>query len=114
MKEILMNNEDMLDWLLIICIYEFYRLIKYKNVENKKKFYITEIRNFLITIAAIVALTVVEEICGVGILAIIVVGMVVFCVLKIKKMSEDERIDLYQKLLLAAGIMTVVVLTELI
>lgn len=114
MKEILMNNEDMLDWLLIICIYEIYRLIKYKNTENKKKFYIIEIVDFLITIAAIVVLTVVEEICGVGILAVIVVGIIVFCVLKIKKMSEDARIDLYQKLLLAAGIMIIAALTEFV
>ena len=50
--ELSINNfDEIMDWIIILFLYELCRIIKYRNIENKKKFLKLELVNFFIEIS---------------------------------------------------------------
>lgn len=63
--ELSINNfDEIMDWIIILFLYELCRIIKYRNIENKKKFLKLELVNFFIEIGGLILIAYITQIFG--------------------------------------------------
>lgn len=96
--ELSINNfDEIMDWIIILFLYELCRIIKYRNIENKKKFLKLELVNFFIEIGGLILIAYITQIFGNDILIILVIIYIIIYKILLKKLNSDKKIKFYHK-----------------
>ena len=89
--ELSINNfDEIMDWIIILFLYELCRIIKYRNIENKKKFLKLELVNFFIEIGGLILIAYITQIFGNDILIILVIIYIIIYKILLKKLNSDK------------------------
>lgn len=113
--ELSINNfDEIMDWIIILFLYELCRIIKYRNIENKKKFLKLELVNFFIEIGGLILIAYITQIFGNDILIILVIIYIIIYKILLKKLNSDKKINFYHRLMILIGIYIIIILMNVL
>ena len=113
--ELSINNfDEIMDWIIILFLYELCRLIKYRNIENKKNFLKLELVNFFIEIGGLILIAYITQIFGNDILIILVIIYIIIYKILLKKLNSDKKINFYHRLMILIGIYIIIILMNVL
>lgn len=113
--ELSINNfDEIMDWIIILFLYELCRIIKYRNIENKKKFLKLELVNFFIEIGGLILIAYITQIFGNDILIIWVIIYIIIYKILLKKLNSDKKIKFYHRLMILIGIYIIIILMNVL
>ena len=113
--ELSINNfDEIMDWIIILFLYELCRIIKYRNIENKKKFLKLELVNFFIEIGGLILIAYITQIFGNDILIILVIIYIIIYKILLKKLNSDKKIKFYHRLMILIGIYIIIILMNVL
>ena len=113
--ELSINNfDEIMDWIIILFLYELCRIIKYRNIENKKKFLKLELVNFFIEIGGLILIAYITQIFGNDILIILVIIYIIIYKILLKKLNSDKKIKFYRRLMILIGIYIIIILMNVL
>lgn len=112
--ELSINNfDEIMDWIIILFLYELCRIIKYRNIENKKNFLKLELVNFFIEIGGLILIAYITQIFGNDILIILVIIYIIIYKILLKKLNSDKKINFYHRLMILIGIYIIIFLLKI-
>lgn len=103
-------SDEIIDWIIVLCLYEVYRVIRYKNIENRKNFLKSELINFLIEIGALILIDYVRQIFGSAILIVVFAIYMIVCRMFVKKLDEDKKVDFYCRVMILIWVFIILIL----
>ena len=113
--ELRINNfDEIMDWIIILFLYELCRIIKYRNIENKKNFLKLELVNFFIEIGGLILIAYITQIFGNDILIILVIIYIIIYKILLKKLNSDKKINFYHRLMILIGIYIIIILMNVL
>ena len=113
--ELSINNfDEIMDWIIILFLYELCRIIKYRNIENKKKFLKLELVNFFIEIGGLILIAYITQIFGNDIFIIFVIIYIIIYKILLKKLNSDKKIKFYHRLMILIGIYIIIILMNVL
>ena len=113
--ELSINNfDEIMDWIIILFLYELCRIIKYRNIENKKKFLKLELVNFFIEIGGLILIAYITQIFGNDILIILVIIYIIIYKILLIKLNSDKKIKFYHRLMILIGIYIIIILMNVL
>ncbi len=113
--ELSINNfDEIMDWIIILFLYELCRIIKYRNIENKKNFLKLELVNFFIEIGGLILIAYITQIFGNDILIILVIIYIIIYKILLKKLNSDKKINFYHRLMILIGIYIIIILMNVL
>lgn len=113
--ELSINNfDEIMDWIIILFLYELCRIIKYRNIENKKIFLKLELVNFFIEIGGLILIAYITQIFGNDILIILVIIYIIIYKILLKKLNSDKKINFYHRLMILIGIYIIIILMNVL
>lgn len=108
------NFDQIMDWVIILFLYELCRIIKYRNIENRKKFLKLELVNFFIEIGGLILIGYIMQIFGNDILIILFIIYIIIYKMLFKKLDSDKKIDFYHRLMILIGIYIIIILIDIL
>ena len=81
-------------------MYEVYRVIRYKNIENRKKFLKSELISFLLEVGVLILIGFINPIFGDSIFIILFIIYIIICRIYAKKLDDDKKVDFYFRVMI--------------
>lgn len=105
-----MNYLDgVIDWIIILSIFEIYHIFKVKNEKTLLK---REVIYYLIQFIVLLLIGFLEKILGKWVSISLFVTGIIICMICAKKLNEEKKIEIFNRMIVLMGICAIMVLTD--
>lgn len=105
-----MNYLDgVIDWIIILSLFEIYHIFKVKNEKTLLK---KEVIYYLIQFIVLLLIGFLEKILGKWVSISLFVAGIIICMICSKKLNEEKKIEIFNRMIVLIGICAIMVLTD--